>query len=372
MTTTLKPRNVGKHPIDIEEALSWAYRKELRSVDRQRRQHAAAEGPRLRPSPLASLVDLGTAVDGGAWEPGFPAGSAHPDAFEIEAAVALLAGIDLPCASAEYASDLLELVSNCDDYWQAALQGLPNLIPTRATLRDRPAVPANPKPQARLAPNGRPSSRIPWTSPAGRFAGWPIFPAHTALWAGRQIPGRSFVSVASTSRGGARSSGSRASSRTCSRSRSSRLALRGGPGQTRSPIRQAGPPTRIRKIGRVPRRQVAGPRAGNCSPAVAAAFCLTYTSKRRVPFDASPPARAVGRFRSSSSMGAVPSAPVLPSTGRRRHPEPADRAACERPCVFGDSPTRPASRLGSAHQQPARPNQRGLAIASPAPLALRI
>lgn len=73
----------GRRLIDVEDALRWAFRDEL-----PKRGAVAATGV----SPMVSLIALGTVVDTGSREPGFPAalGEPHPDATAIEAAVLAL------------------------------------------------------------------------------------------------------------------------------------------------------------------------------------------------------------------------------------------------------------------------------------------
>jgi hypothetical protein len=147
-----------KPAVDIETALSWAFRDELPKGFRGRGSEAGYGGPRLQPSPLLRILTLGTPIDACAREPGFPLalGNPHPDALKIEAAVARLSGADLVYTPAGYGAELAGLVPEYDCYGEAALQRVAECVVIRAKLADRPHLGEAPTPSACTSPvNGK-------------------------------------------------------------------------------------------------------------------------------------------------------------------------------------------------------------------------
>ena len=156
-TSPVRPSG-PKRVLDIERALSWAYREELPKRQRRLAFENAVDRPRMQPSPLARMMALATPIDSWSRHPGFPAAleDAHPDALAIESAVHRLWQADLIPDPAEYASELVRLVSDLDQYGRAAVGRLVELVMTSAKLADRPPIPDAPRPGPLTSPvNGQ-------------------------------------------------------------------------------------------------------------------------------------------------------------------------------------------------------------------------
>jgi hypothetical protein len=148
--------------VNIETALSWAYREELPKRDRRRARDHLIEGPRLQPSPMARMMAHATAIDSWSRAPGLLPDfeDAHPDALIIEAAVHQLRAADLVLDRSEYAAELAKLIEDADQYGNAALSGVMELVMVRARLGSPPPIPDAPRPGPVPDPrNGKPSVR---------------------------------------------------------------------------------------------------------------------------------------------------------------------------------------------------------------------
>src|SRR4051794_28964794 len=163
MTSSPVRSSDQKRVLDIEKALSWAYREELPKRDRRLAFGNAVDGPRLQPSPLARMLALATPIDSWSGAPDLRRDleDADPDALAIEAAVHELGAADLTLDPAEYAGELIRLVPDPDQYGQAALSGIMKVVMVRAKLAAAPPVPDAARPGPVPSPkNGRPTLRL--------------------------------------------------------------------------------------------------------------------------------------------------------------------------------------------------------------------
>src|SRR4051794_1138977 len=162
MTSSPVRSSDQKRVLDIEKALSWAYREELPKRDRRLAFGNAVDGPRLQPSPLARMLALATPIDSWSGGPDLRRDleDADPDALAIEAAVHQLRAADLALDPSEYAGELIGLVPDPDQYGQAALSGIMEAVRVQAKLGAPPPIPDAPRPAPVRSPiNGRPILR---------------------------------------------------------------------------------------------------------------------------------------------------------------------------------------------------------------------
>jgi len=145
MTSSPVRSSAPKRVLDIEKALSWAYREELPKRERRLAFENAIYGPRLQPSPLARTLALATPIDCWSGGPDLRGDSedADPDALAIEAAVHQLGAADLALDPSEYAGELIGLVPDPGQYGQAALSRIMEAV--MAKLGARPPVPDAPR-----------------------------------------------------------------------------------------------------------------------------------------------------------------------------------------------------------------------------------
>jgi hypothetical protein len=158
MTSSPVRSSAPKRVLDIEKALSWAYREELPKRERRLAFENAIDGPRLQPSPLARTLALATPIDCWSGGPDLRGDSedADPDALAIEAAVHQLGAADLALDPSEYAGELIGLVPDPGQYGQAALSRIMEAVRVSAKLGARPPVPDAPRPRPPRSPiNGR-------------------------------------------------------------------------------------------------------------------------------------------------------------------------------------------------------------------------
>src|SRR5215204_2644591 len=73
-TSPVRPSG-PKRVLDIERALSWAYREELPKRQRRLAFENAVDRPRMQPSPLARMMALATPIDSWSRHPENPAGN---------------------------------------------------------------------------------------------------------------------------------------------------------------------------------------------------------------------------------------------------------------------------------------------------------
>lgn len=145
-----------KRPLDIEAALTWAYRHEL-----PKRRDGDDRGPNLgfpKISPMFRHADLGTRVENFSREPGMPAalGEPHPDALVIEAAVLDLARY----AGHQFGGDLgltTYLPAGLDDVaaMTRSMGELVNIAQVFARLGHRPTFAKSPEPTAVVGKTGK-------------------------------------------------------------------------------------------------------------------------------------------------------------------------------------------------------------------------
>src|SRR5215210_4078120 len=133
-TSTLRPSDSKQRVLDIERALSWAYREELPKRQRRLALENAVDAPRMQPSPLAWMMALATPIDSWSRHPGFQAAleDAHSDALAIQSAVHRLGKAGLVPDPAEYASELAGLVLDSGQYGRVAVGRLAELVMTSA------------------------------------------------------------------------------------------------------------------------------------------------------------------------------------------------------------------------------------------------
>lgn len=134
------PERLKRRVMDIEDALSWAFRDELPKGGQESGRFPNPGFPST--SPMFSMVAFGTRVDNWSREPGYPAacGQPHPDAIKIGAAVEALARFaEQPIGSdLDLGSGLAALGADEEGSMRKALQSLVATVQRCAKLRNRP------------------------------------------------------------------------------------------------------------------------------------------------------------------------------------------------------------------------------------------
>ncbi|MCJ2104713.1 hypothetical protein MKK70_04840 [Methylobacterium sp. E-041] len=147
----------NKRVMDIEDALTWAFREELP----KRRDRDDAGGPQEYSSisPMFRICALGGRVENFSREPGFPAamGEAHPDALIIEAAVEELRSFQGHHFDGELGL-LTHLPPGLDEHAAMAqsMGQLFDLVRIKARLGARPTFARSPEPAAVVGSKGQP------------------------------------------------------------------------------------------------------------------------------------------------------------------------------------------------------------------------
>ncbi|WP_375455744.1 hypothetical protein [uncultured Methylobacterium sp.] len=147
----------NKRVMDIEDALTWAYRHEL-----PKRREGEGDG-RMREfpsiSPMFAICALGGRVENFSREPGFPAamGEPHPDALIIEAAVEELKAFAAHRFEGELGL-LTHLPAGLDEHAAMArsMGQLFDLVRIKARLGGRPTFARTPEPAAIVGRAGKP------------------------------------------------------------------------------------------------------------------------------------------------------------------------------------------------------------------------
>ncbi|TXM65746.1 hypothetical protein [Methylobacterium sp. WL120] len=146
----------NKRVMDIEDALTWAYREELP----KRRDGNGDLSPQGYPSisPMFKICALGGRVENFSREPGFPAamGEAHPDALIIEAAVEELRSFEGHRFDGELGL-LTHLPPGLDEHAAMAqsMGQLFDLVRIKARLGSRPTFARSPEPSAVVGNTGK-------------------------------------------------------------------------------------------------------------------------------------------------------------------------------------------------------------------------
>lgn len=138
---------------DVERLLHWAFREELPKQ--------SVEGTwGYSSSPIARMMAIGTEIDSGAHEPGFPAalGGCHPDAEIVGRAVLDLDDkkVDWPLLRRSICEDLSALVPDNDPALAHLIIGRAGLLSMHAKMGTRPQGALQPLPAPVIGRNGKP------------------------------------------------------------------------------------------------------------------------------------------------------------------------------------------------------------------------